>query len=163
MVAIAEQPVIRPAAAAEAPILSALALRSKGYWGYDRAFMAACVTELTVTGEDIEQQPVNVAEVQGEIIGFYMLAPLSAHEVELGFLFVEPACIGRGYGRRLMRHAIETAHRSGFRTMVIQGDPNADGFYRSMGAVPVGTRPSDSIPDRLLPLYERDLGLREEA
>ena len=33
----------------EAAALSGLALRSKGYWGYDAAFLDACRAELTLT------------------------------------------------------------------------------------------------------------------
>jgi predicted acetyltransferase len=40
--------------------------------------------------------------------------------------------------------------------LAIQADPNAEPFYLSRGAVRVGTEPSQSIPDRVLPLLELD-------
>jgi hypothetical protein len=39
---------IRPARPDEAGAISALALRSKGHWGYDAAFLAACRENLTI-------------------------------------------------------------------------------------------------------------------
>ena len=56
-----------------------------------------------------------------------------------------------------MRHATSTASTLGFKTMLIQGDPHAEAFYRVMGAVKIGARLSVSIPGRELPLYRIDL------
>ena len=47
--------------------------------------------------------------------------------------------------------------------MLIQGDPHAEGFYRSIGARRIGTRLSESIPGRELPLFSIDLTLQEAA
>ena len=41
---------------------------------------------------------------------------------------------------------------------MIQGDPNAEGFYLRCGAVRIGERESASIPRRMLPLFEIRLG-----
>ena len=41
--------------------------------------------------------------------------------------------------------------------MVIHGDPHAAAFYEASGAVEIGRVESQSIPGRLLPLYEIDL------
>lgn len=155
--------VIRRARSDEASELTALARRSKGYWGYDPAFLTACEKELTVSDADLAHCPAYVIDDSGRIIGFYMLQPLGKGEVDLTFLFVEPDEIGRGNGGRLMRHAITTASDLGIETMHIQGDPHADAFYRAMGAGKIGTRPSESIPGRELPLYDIDLTLQEAA
>ena len=40
----------------------------------------------------------------------------------------------------------------------VPSDPNAEAFYRAMGATTVGTAPSGSIPGRRLPLMELALG-----
>ncbi|CAM5658088.1 hypothetical protein SAVIM338S_06699 [Streptomyces avidinii] len=53
----------------------------------------------------------------------------------LGLLFVEPAAIGRGTGRRLYRDVIRRAAGLGFRRLIVDADPYAAGFYRAMGAV----------------------------
>jgi hypothetical protein len=88
---------IRPAQPAEAPQLTRLALQSKAYWRYDDAFMAACHAELTVTPERIAAQPTYVLIEQEKLCGFYMLDRDRTPLVELDFLFVSPAAIGRGY------------------------------------------------------------------
>ena len=67
--------------------------------------------------------------------------------------FVEPDFIGRGYGRKLMMHAQQEARHLGYSKMIIQGDPNAERFYRSAGGLLVSTRKSASIPNRELPIF----------
>jgi len=148
---------LRRARTEEAAALSALAFRSKAYWGYSDDFMAACRDELTLAPEQIEARPTYVLEAAGAIAGFYVLDPLSEHSVELDALFVEPDCIGRGYGRALIEHALSQARALGHRTLIIQGDPNAAAFYRRIGGRPAGTRASASIPGRVLPLFRVEL------
>jgi len=95
-----------------------------------------------------------VAERNGEIAGFYALEKISANAFELEALFVEPEYIGSGVGRRLIQHALSiVAARSGT-VLSIQGDPNAERFYLAAGAKLVGSRESESVPGRFLPLFE---------
>ncbi len=149
---------IRRARPGEADRLSELALRSKAYWGYPPDFIEACWEELTLSEADLRATPTFVAAVDGERVGFYALERLSVDEVELGFLFVEPAAIGRGHGRALIEHAKEQARALGYRTLVIQGDPHAEDFYRAAGGRRVGEKASLSVPGRMLPLFNVDLG-----
>lgn len=143
---------IRAASADESQRLSELALRSKGHWGYPDDFLEACRDELLVEpGPDREYF---CAQYGDTIAGFYGLTRLDDDCVELEALFVEPTLIGRGFGRQLLEHAIAHARRSGATRMLIQGDPNAERFYRAAGGVKVGERPSGSIPGRVLPLFE---------
>jgi predicted N-acetyltransferase YhbS len=74
--------------------------------------------------------------------------------LELGHLFVEPQWFGRGIGRALVRDASDRATAAGYRSIVIQGDPNAARFYERLGAVQVGVRASSSIAGRSLPVFE---------
>jgi GNAT superfamily N-acetyltransferase len=144
--------VIRAARPDELRALSELAWRSKAHWGYSDDFMSACRAELTVSEACLEHAFVEEADQQ--LVGFYALSPLDATRAELAFLFVEPAEIGAGHGRALLEHALEHARAQGFGVLVIQGDPNAAEFYVRCGALKVGERPSDSIPGRMLPLFE---------
>ncbi len=155
--AAAERVEIRRAGPDEAEVLTALSLRSKAYWGYNEAFMAAAAAELALSPQQLARLPAYVLEAEGRLAGFYLLEPIDEREVELSALFVEPDAIGRGYGRRLMEHAIATAKRLGYHAMLIHSDPNAEPFYRAMGAEPIGTVPSGSIPGRELPLLRVDL------
>ena len=123
--------------------------------------MQACLEELSLDQHYIESNPTFVIEVERSAIGFYSLEHISASEAELGYLFVEPTFIGKGYGRKLMAHAQQEARHLGYDEMIIQGDPNAEQFYRAAGGSVVGTRKSTSIPDRELPVFR--INLRESA
>lgn len=145
---------LRTAEPEEAKILSELAMRSKSYWGYSDDFMNACKAELTVTSEKIQDSKFHlvVAESAGEIIGFYGVERLSPLQFELEALFVNPRDMGLGIGRALIDHAKNFIAASGGGTLLIQGDPNAEEFYRAVGAQPIGEKESASIPGRFLPM-----------
>ena len=152
-----EPSTVRRARPDEAAHLTALALRSKAFWGYDAAFMAACVPSLTISAERIAApgEHVFVAEdAGGTIVGFAALRPDTpgGRDAELVDLFIEPGVIGRGYGRRLWQHTIEAARALGVRRVRIASDPFAESFYLRQGAERVGEVPSDAIPGRVLPL-----------
>ncbi|MCZ6524020.1 MAG: GNAT family N-acetyltransferase [Alphaproteobacteria bacterium] len=148
---------IRPARPGEAEALTDLALRSKAYWGYDAAFMAACRAELTVTPAQAASGLVQVYEEGGRAFGFYLLEVRNG-SADVAMLFVEPAAIGRGIGRALWQHLVAEARRLELAKVTIESDPNAEAFYRAMGATTVGTAPSASIPGRRLALMELALG-----
>ncbi len=148
---------IRPAASDEAALISDLALRSKAYWDYDEAFIAACRPALTFSPDYITTYPVYVVEMEGRVAGFYSLQPVSAQEVDLDNLFVAPEAIGHGCGKRLWQHAVATARQLGFTHMRIEADPNAEEFYAAMGAETVGSVPSSVWPERQLPLMRFSL------
>lgn len=142
---------VRAALADEAAILSELAIRSKAYWGYDKAFMDACRDELTLSPEEITARRVKVAEQTGRVVGFATLEG-NPPQGTLGMLFIDPDHIGKGIGRTLFTHMVATARNLGFQRLTIEADPNAEPFYLSMGANHIGSTPSGSIPARTLPL-----------
>jgi len=155
---------IRTAVVGDCEALTALALRSKAYWGYSAEFMAACRGELTIDAEFLCLHEVFVLTQGSRSLGFYSLQKLSASRVDLGHLFVEPDHIGRCHGRRLWDHACARAGARGFGVLVIHSDPDAEPFYLSRGARRVGSTPSGSIPGRELPLMEFDLSaVRQES
>ena len=147
---------LRRAEPGECDALSNLALRSKGHWGDDASFLAVCRAELTVDPALVERLRVTVAEESRSLAGFYALA--GAPPVgELSFLFVEPGSIGTGIGRILWQDCVATAARIGLSEIRIESDPFAEGFYLAMGAIRVGEVPSQSIPDRSLPVLSFDM------
>lgn len=148
---------LRKARPEEAPLLSALAIRSKAYWGYSAEFMEACRDDLSVSQQDIDQNHYVVSEKSGEIVGFYALGQLSPVRCQLDALFVDSGHIGSGQGRALMDHAKSNAIARGFSLMTIHADPNAEKFYLAAGGIPVGEKPSGSIAGRVLPLLEISL------
>jgi GNAT superfamily N-acetyltransferase len=141
---------LRPARPDEAALLSDLALRSKGHWGYDAAFLAACRDELTIPADEIGTRRTTIAEEDGTVVGHYTIDG-TAPVAELGQMFVDPGHIGRGVGRALWAHAVERARAEGIRTLTIDADPHAEAFYLAMGAIRTGSTPSGSIPGRELP------------
>jgi ribosomal protein S18 acetylase RimI-like enzyme len=141
--------VLRAALPAELDALSRLAMRSKAHWGYDADFLDACRDELTFTATDLAR--IVVAESAGALVGMYTVDGRPPHGV-LGNLWVDPAAIGSGIGRSLWSHAIASARARGLSDLMIDADPNAEGFYLRMGAERVGETPSGSIPGRVLPL-----------
>jgi GNAT superfamily N-acetyltransferase len=145
-------PAIRRARPAEAAALSALALHSKAHWGYDADFLAACRDDLTLSADDIASSPVYVFDGVHAPLGFYRLLQQEDGVAVLDDLFVEPAAMGQGVGRRLWRHAVSTATKLGCSEMVWQSDPQAEGFYLAMGAQRVGESASTVMPGRMLPL-----------
>lgn len=154
---------IRPARPEEAELLTALVLRSKAHWGYDEAFIDACREELTLDEAALGRLDTAVAEEGGQVLGFAALAA-EPPDGNLAMLFVEPEAIGSGVGRALFAHARGRAAALGLRRLTIEADPNAEPFYRAMGAVRIGSTPSGSIPGRELPLMEVGLtGLQDDG
>jgi GNAT superfamily N-acetyltransferase len=151
--------IIRQAAPEEADTLTDLTLRSKAHWGYDAEFMADVRSEMVVRPEQIRDDWVYVLEEAGQIRGYYDLEKRDHGVIWLESLFVDPDAMRSGYGKLLLDHAVETARAMGYRFMVFESDPNAEGFYLKMGAVRIGERPKPILgqPDRVLPKMRIDL------
>jgi len=151
---------LRRAGPGDADALSSLAFRSKASWGYGIEFMKRCRAELTYSAEQIESPRFHfmVGEIDGAPAAFYALEIKAEHEAELEALFVRPDLIGQGLGTLLVEHMKAKARRLGVACVTIQGDPNAEEFYASIGAQAVGYRESASIPGRYLPVFTLDIG-----
>ncbi|MBP2325077.1 GNAT superfamily N-acetyltransferase [Kibdelosporangium banguiense] len=150
--------IFRAARPAEATLLGEIALRSKAYWGYDKDFMEACRAELTFAPQDVLDRRIVVAERQSKILGFYSIDG-DPPEGELGNMWLDPANIGTGLGRKLWHHATQTAQAAGFKQLTIDAEPYAEGFYLAMGAERIGETPSGSVPGRVLPLMKVQLDI----
>lgn len=140
MAASASSGTIRQARAGEAALLTDLTWRALAHWDYDAAFMDWCREGVRVRPEYLHQELPYVLDEAGGVTGFYILRR-AAPEMDLHFLMVEPRLIGTGRGKQLVRHAAETARAHGATVLTIDSDPNAEPFYRAMGAVRVGLRP----------------------
>jgi GNAT superfamily N-acetyltransferase len=141
---------LRSARPEEGPALTELCLRSKAVWGYDDAFMQACRKELTLTPAAIMASQVQVAELDGRLAGIAEVKS-GGDTAQFQKLFVEPAMLRTGTGRKLLDWAKATARAAGARALVIEADPDAAEFYRRMGAVDDGLVPSGSIQGRFIP------------
>jgi GNAT superfamily N-acetyltransferase len=129
---------IRPARPGEHIALTELAIRSvQQRWDYPDDFMAWEPEAITVVPEHITDAITNVLEDDGGVVGFYVLRG-DPPTMELSRLMIEPGRIGSGYGRLLWSHAVDTARRRGVTVITLDSDPNAEPFYRHMGAVTIG-------------------------
>ncbi|HMB74867.1 MAG TPA: GNAT family N-acetyltransferase [Kiloniellaceae bacterium] len=129
---------------------SELCMRSKAHWGYSAAFMAACEAELALNEDDLDRDAVAVAVDDRKLVG---LAQVSCDETGcfLEKLFVDPASMGQGVGRKLFQWSLGAALRFGATEMIVEADPDAVPFYKAMGCEAAGEVPSGSIPGRSLP------------
>ena len=148
--------IIREAVQSELPDLSDLCLRSKAHWGYDTAFLEACREELTVKPDELVTTSIVVAEHGSRLAGIAQVSIENA-DADLLKLFVDPEHIGQGIGKALFQWAVREARRLGARRMTIEADPDAEGFYRRLGARVIGQAPSGSISGRFLPRLELPL------
>jgi N-acetylglutamate synthase-like GNAT family acetyltransferase len=147
---------LRPARPDEAVSLTALCLRSKAVWGYTDEFMNACRPELTLTKESIASSRIEVAEIDGRLVGMAQLI-IRESAAELDKLFVEPDYLRSGAGRALLTWAKAEASQLGAEVLLIDADPHAANFYRRLGASDDGFVRSASIPDRLIPRLKVEL------
>jgi GNAT superfamily N-acetyltransferase len=70
-------------------------------------------------------------------VGFYALVG-EGSQIELEHLWVLPEHMSAGIGRALFAHAVRRAASLNADLLEIESDPNAEGFYRRMGAIRVG-------------------------
>ncbi|MGW4256100.1 GNAT family N-acetyltransferase, partial [Streptomyces californicus] len=103
---------------------------------------ASMVEGYRVGPDYIEAHRVFVAadDTTDRVLGFYALV---LDPPELDLMFVADEAQGRGIGRLLAAHLREEARAAGLAGVRIVSHPPAEGFYRSIGAEPVGTVRAD--------------------
>ncbi len=149
---------IRRAAPGAASELSAIALAAKRHWGYPETWIEEWRDDLTVSPTFIENESVFVAVgSHSKIVGFYALCHVNT-DAEMEHFWVRPEVMGRGVGRALFEHAVAQLRAVGCRSLQIDADPHAAGFYERMGAELVGTVSAsmDGRP-RVRPQYKLDV------
>ncbi|MBW4717827.1 GNAT family N-acetyltransferase [Saccharothrix obliqua] len=128
---------IRRAVPSDAERLTALAVGLAAYQGK----YARILRGWEVTGEYVENNLVYLAE-SGDLLGYYALIT----PPELDLLFVADSAQGRGVGRLLVAHMLSTARAHGMTRVRVVSHPDAEGFYRAMGAHWLGTvRPDHRV------------------
>jgi ribosomal protein S18 acetylase RimI-like enzyme len=121
----------------DAEALTWISFAAKRYWGYPERWIERWRETLTISPEFIRRNETYAAVVEGKPVGFYTLVG-EGREITLEHLWVVPECIGAGIGRTLFDHAIRRAASLGAEVVGVESDPNAEGFYRRMGATRVG-------------------------
>jgi GNAT superfamily N-acetyltransferase len=148
---------IRRSSAAQSERLTQIAHAAKRYWRYPERWIELWKDVLTITPEYISNNEVFSAEGGGEVLGFYALVK-SSDKAILDHLWIDPANIGAGVGKELFNHAVRRATEMRASVMEIESDPNAEGFYKHMGARRIGETSSelDGRP-RILPVLALEL------
>lgn len=157
---------IRKAIPGEANVLTQIAHDAKRYWGYPESWVEHWQEYLTITPDFVSHHEVYVAEttsgaeegtVLSGIVGFYAIV-MRGEKAELEHMWVRPEDIGSGIGKELLLHAMETAAFLNAAALEISSDPNAEGFYKRMGATRIGEIASEiEGQPRTLPRLSIDL------
>src|SRR3954468_2983312 len=138
----------------DAATLTEIAHASKRHWAYPERWIESWRDILTMRPEFIAANIAFCAIENGRIVGFYVLTTES-DGVHLDHLWIVPTAMRRGIGRALFRHAVGQAKDRGVDAIRMEADPNAEEFYRRMGALRVGTSASQIDGKRReLPLLE---------
>jgi GNAT superfamily N-acetyltransferase len=117
----------------DAATLTYIAFAAKRHWGYAERWIEAWREVLTINSEFIASHETYSAILDGRTAGFYALGRKD-EQFDLLQMWVVPDAMGRGLGRAMFFHAIERTRELGGRELRIESDPNAEGFYRHMGA-----------------------------
>ena len=128
---------IRKASTEDANTLTKIAHEAKRHWGYPEHWIKHWQDDLTITPDFVATNQVYVAEHEGELLGFYALI-VRKDKAELDHMWVAPEHIGTGVGKELFIHAMQSAAKQNISEVGILSDPNAEGFYKKMGAHQVG-------------------------
>jgi GNAT superfamily N-acetyltransferase len=148
---------VRRASPGDAEVLTRIAFAAKRHWGYPERWISHWSESLTITPEFVRDNEVYSAVSGVEPIGFYAITG-TGRALELEHLWVSPAWIGSGMGRLLFEHALKRAALRGAKSVEIEADPNAEGFYLKMGARRVGENVYEMEGHRrVLPLVAVDL------
>ena len=121
----------------DAEALTRISFAAKRHWGYPERWIEQWSESLTIPPDVVRRNEVYAAVVEGEMVGFYALVG-EGREIGLEHLWVLPEFIGTGVGRALFDHAVRRAVSMNAEVLSIESDPNAEGFYRRMGARRVG-------------------------
>ncbi len=148
---------IRRAVPDEAGTLSQIALSAKHHWGYPERWMKIWKPQLTFSPEYFEENESWVAEMDNRPIAFYTLQEKDG-VAWIENLWALPEYIGQGVGKRLFLHAKSRSRKLGYKTLKLEADPNAVGFYEKMGMSKIGERHSEvEGQPRILPIMEMNL------
>lgn len=149
-------PLIRRARPQEARDLRELAHRAKAHWPYSTEFLERTRPLLRLDPVDVATQQVWVMDDRGAVVGWHRVT-FHGSRAELEDLWVEPALIGTGRGRRLFEHAVQVATERGATALEWDAEPYAQGFYEAMGGREIGRTPSVAEAGRTLPRMRLEL------
>jgi N-acetylglutamate synthase-like GNAT family acetyltransferase len=128
---------IRRARADEAAVLTEIAHAAKRHWGYPENWIQHWQIDLTITPEFIANNEMYVAVKGEEVVGCCALT-VNDSSAELEHMWIRPEHMGAGIGRALFNYITARATTLKLPALELSADPNAEGFYRRMGARRIG-------------------------
>jgi len=143
---------IRPALLSERADLIELQRRASLANPGDRDALLAHPEAVDTPMEQFADGNVLVASDGDTLLGFSAIYIRDDGNAELDGLFVEPAGWKRGIGRRLVEAAAARAASHGAERLHVVGNPHAEGFYKRVGFVVVGTFATQFGPGLLMTL-----------
>lgn len=145
---------IRRALPEEAGNLTEIALAAKRHWGYPEHWMRLWTPQLTFSPDYFREYESWVAVDNEKPIAFHTLQKKDGNGW-IENMWVLPEYIGKGVGKQLFLHATTRSREMGYKTLQLEADPHAQGFYEKMGMYKIGEHQYkfDGQP-RILPLME---------
>jgi GNAT superfamily N-acetyltransferase len=135
---------LRRAEPHEANELEDLQDRSASHWDYPDGYFDWAGDARSITASYVRDNSVLVlVDSEGRKLGFYGFTEDDDGMLLLDRMFLDVDQIGRGLGRVLWQHAVQTAHDLGVSEFVIGADPNAAPFYEAMGARWYASKPTE--------------------
>ncbi len=132
---------LRRAQPHEAGDLEELQTRSASHWDYPDGYFDWAGDARAIPESYVRDNPVHVLVDGDRLLGFYGF--IHDDDLLLDKMFLDVDQIGRGLGRVLWRHAVQTARDLGVSEFVIGADPNAAPFYEAMGATWYAAQPTE--------------------
>ena len=152
---------IRLARADEADALTELAHAAKRHWHYPENWIEHWKEDLTITSDFIATNEVYVAMIDDKLAGCCALV-VNGSVAEIEHMWVKPDYMGSGVGRSLFLKIRDRAAELNLPIIELSADPNAEAFYKRMGATRVGeVRSEIEGQPRVLPRMAIDL--RQQA
>jgi len=105
-----------------------------------------------------------VAEMEHQIVGVYVLLPTTPETVELVNVAVTEELHGKGIGKQLVSHAIETARSRGYKTIEVGTGNSSIGqlaLYQKCGFRIVGVDLDFFIRHYSVEIYENGIQCRD--
>ena len=133
---------IRPARAEERGLLEDLQRSASLALDDYREALLAHPDAIALTAGEIAAGRVHVTEVRGRVVGFMVLMPKHAGELELDGLFVDPATWRNGVGQALIAKAREIGECERVRAISMVANPTAQDFYAACGFELTGSAPT---------------------
>ncbi len=135
--------------------MTRLCLASKQSLGYDDAFMAMCVDELSVTPDKLLANEFWAYDEGETMWGFVCLAHNApSSDAEIKSFFIDATRRGSGIGLKLWEKILQRCAALNITKLHLDSEPLSASFYEKLGFKTIGEVPSGSIPNRVLPLME---------